>query len=80
MEPSNTPEHRTIGGNFSTNGIDVAALTGGGYVSVISDDGNDLNVEIFDASEDLQAVQDGYIADIFEQISENIFNDAFANW
>ena len=34
----------------------------------------------FDASEDLQAVQDGYIADIFEQISENIFNDAFANW
>lgn len=34
----------------------------------------------FDPSEDLQAVQDGYIEDIFEQISENIFNDAFTNW
>jgi len=34
----------------------------------------------FDASVDLQEVQDGYITDIFEQISENIFNDAFANW
>jgi len=34
----------------------------------------------FDPSEDLQAVQDGYIEDIFEQITENIFNDAFTNW
>jgi hypothetical protein len=34
----------------------------------------------FDPSEDLQEVQDGYIEDIFEQISENIFNDAFTNW
>ena len=34
----------------------------------------------FEASEDLQEVQDGYIEDIFEQISENIFNDAFTNW
>ncbi|MEM9545935.1 MAG: LPS assembly lipoprotein LptE [Bacteroidota bacterium] len=34
----------------------------------------------FDPNEDLQAVQDGYIADIFEQISENIFNEAFTNW
>lgn len=34
----------------------------------------------FDPSEDLQAVEDGYIEDIFEQISENIFNDAFTNW
>ena len=34
----------------------------------------------FDPSEDLQEVQDGYIQDIFEQISENIFNDAFTNW
>lgn len=34
----------------------------------------------FDPSEDLQEVQDGYIDDIFEQISENIFNDAFTNW
>lgn len=34
----------------------------------------------FDPSEDLQAVQDGYIEDIFDQISENIFNDAFTNW
>lgn len=34
----------------------------------------------FDPSEDLQEVQDGYIEDIFDQISENIFNDAFTNW
>lgn len=34
----------------------------------------------FDPNEDLQEVQDGYIEDIFEQISENIFNDAFTNW
>ena len=34
----------------------------------------------FDPSEDLQEVQDGYITDIFDQISENIFNDAFTNW
>jgi len=34
----------------------------------------------FDPSEDLQEVEDGYILDIFEQISENIFNDAFTNW
>lgn len=34
----------------------------------------------FDPSEDLQEVQDGFIEDIFEQISENIFNDAFTNW
>lgn len=34
----------------------------------------------FDPTQDLQEVQDGYIEDIFEQISENIFNDAFTNW
>lgn len=34
----------------------------------------------FDPAEDLQEVQDGYIEDIFDQISENIFNDAFTNW
>ncbi len=34
----------------------------------------------FDPSEDLQEVEDGFIEDIFEQISENIFNDAFTNW
>lgn len=34
----------------------------------------------FDASQDLEEVQDGYIDDIFDQISENIFNDAFTNW
>ena len=34
----------------------------------------------FDPSEDLQEVQDGYIEDIFDQISENIFNEAFTNW
>lgn len=34
----------------------------------------------FDAAQDLQEVQDGYIEDIFDQITENIFNDAFTNW
>lgn len=34
----------------------------------------------FDPNEDLQEVEDGYILDIFEQISENIFNDSFTNW
>ena len=34
----------------------------------------------FDPSEDLQEVEDGYIQDIFDQIGENIFNDAFTNW
>ena len=34
----------------------------------------------FDPSQDLQEVQDGYIEDIFDQIAENIFNDAFTNW
>jgi hypothetical protein len=34
----------------------------------------------FDPSEDLQEVQDGYIEDIFDQISENVFNEAFTNW
>lgn len=34
----------------------------------------------FDASQDLQEVQDAFIEDIFDQITENIFNDAFTNW
>lgn len=34
----------------------------------------------FDASTDLQDVQDDLIEDIFVQITENIFNDAFTNW
>ena len=34
----------------------------------------------FNADEDLQELQDGFIEDIFEQITENIFNDAFTNW
>jgi len=34
----------------------------------------------FDPSQDLQEVQDDFIEDIFDQISENIFNDAFTNW
>ena len=34
----------------------------------------------FDPSQDLQEVQDGYIDDIFEQITENIFNEAFTDW
>ena len=34
----------------------------------------------FDPSQDLQEVQDDFIEDIFDQISENVFNDAFTNW
>mgnify|MGYP000226584011 CR=1 FL=1 len=34
----------------------------------------------FDPSQDLQQVQDDFIEDIFDQISENIFNEAFTNW
>jgi hypothetical protein len=34
----------------------------------------------FDANADFQASQDAYIDEIFLQITENIFNDAFTNW
>jgi hypothetical protein len=34
----------------------------------------------FDPALELQDVQDDFIEDIFDQISENVFNDAFTNW
>ena len=34
----------------------------------------------FDANADFQAEQDGYIEEIFDQITENLFNEAFTDW
>jgi len=34
----------------------------------------------FDPSLDLQSVQDDFIQDIFEQITDQVFNDAFTDW
>lgn len=34
----------------------------------------------YDPSVDFQTAQDGLIAEVFEQITEQIFNKAFANW
>lgn len=34
----------------------------------------------FDATIDLNAVEDDFIEEIFEQLTENIFNKAFTNW
>lgn len=34
----------------------------------------------FDANADFQSEQDGYIEEIFDQITENLFNEAFTDW
>jgi hypothetical protein len=35
---------------------------------------------LFGSDQDLQTVQDALIKDIFEQLTEKIFNETFANW
>lgn len=34
----------------------------------------------FESNADLQSLQDGFIAEIFRQITEDVFNRAFTNW
>ena len=34
----------------------------------------------FDATLDLNSVEEGFIEEIFEQLTENVFNKAFTNW
>ena len=74
-------------GNRSGNEVSLNKLTITISVNYINNNNEDDNWKKnfsfgipFDPSQDLQEVQDGYIEDIFDQIAENVFNDAFTNW
>ncbi len=68
----------TISFNKLTIGVDVE------YVNSRNEDDNWKQsfsfFRDFESNADFQSLQDGFIAEIFRQITEDVFNRAFTNW
>ncbi len=74
-------EGNTVALNKLTIGVSVTYTNNAGTGS--KDDEWTQNFSFFkdfDATLDLNSVEEGFIEEIFEQLTENVFNKAFTNW